>query len=270
MTQSSPPKEFENTNSRYTREDKLMLRARKLCVCCVSFFALSATLQSCSRDSTSSSDNDQPKAEYLYALQCDLTKVDRPEGCAPNAPYIIGRFKVGDIDVHIPRQYLQQPVQDVREADRVSYSFCWPGLEKDLSGCARYVTRIILYVTQATYVTPPSSSRAVRRRTKEELLAETTANNYTGPHRIDGTRIDEYRHRNQNGVAPIFSFQAEDDVRIAQCANSAYGRCIIRVWDIQGLNIRYEFGINLINDWPEIDAAVIDLVVSFVVESAAD
>ncbi len=222
------------------------------------------SLQSCSTESTDSSNASPANVEYLYASQCELSEPNRPEACAPDAAYLIDRLKVGDKILRIPRLYLRKTEQDVREVDSASYQACWPGLELELSGCARFAERILFYMTRG------SSPDAVPYKTKAELLAESTEENYTGPFRIEGTVIDEYRHRNENGVAPIFSFQAEDDVRIAKCSHAQYGRCIVTIWGLYGLSIRYEFGVNLIDDWAEIDAAVRSLVSTFVTEDTGD
>ena len=225
------------------------------------------SILSCSSDSTGSSDMAQSEIEYLYASQCDLSETNRPEACAPDAPYLIGKYKVGDVYLHIPRSYLRQPAQDVRDIYRVSHSVCWPGLDLPVPGrerCARFTERIIFYMT------PAPLPWNVPRITKRERLAEKTEHYYTGPFQIEGTGIDEYRHRNENGVAPIFSFQAEDDVRIAQCSQSTWGRCIVATNVLPGLSIRYEFGVNLIRDWPKIDAVVRSLVASFIVQADSD
>jgi hypothetical protein len=215
-------------------------------------------LQSCSRDSTGSSVVDQPNIEYLYASQCNLSSTNRPEGCAPNAPYLIGKYKVGHVYLHIPSQHLQQPVETVRDVPRASHTVCWPSLNKVLKGCT---TRIKVYMMPGSL---PGSVR-VPHMTKEERLGELTET-LTGPFQIEGTRVDEYRRR--NGAGPVYSFRAEDGLRITQCWR--VGRCIVSIWDHHGLSIRYEFGIELVGDWQEIDAEVESLVASFIVQTDSD
>ena len=89
---------------------------------------------SCFADTAESAAVDDAVPEYGFASECDVTEVDRPEGCAPHAPDVVGRYKVGEIELHIPRQYLWRPVTSVREVDRIGYVFCWPGLEIDIFG----------------------------------------------------------------------------------------------------------------------------------------
>jgi hypothetical protein len=236
-------------------------------ILCLMLAVLCFALASCSRDPSATEVARYANAEYLYASACDGNTIDMPEGCSSDGSHLVGMYRVGDVELRIPRQILQQPVTETRELERVSYGFCWPGLDAFDTGCGSVANKILLYVTEAIYVAPPASSIAVRRKTEEELLTERTVIYYTGPYRLQGTQVDEYRHRNQNSVAPIFSFTAKDDVRIAQCDHTAYGRCIVSVRDIKGLNIRYEFGVDLIVYWQGIDSAVIDSVVSFVAET---
>ena len=233
-------------------------RAKLYSIVCLLLFV---SLQSCSDDSTGSSVADQPKNEYLSASQCDVSDTNRPEVCAPNAPYLIGKYKVGHVYLHIPSQYLQQPVGVVRDLSGASHTVCWPSLKKDLTGCAPSTGRIKIYMRPGS----PPGSVPDRHMTREELLAEATEN-LTGPFQIEGTQIDEYRRR--NGYNPVFSFQAEDEVRNAKCGGYGreYGRCIVSIWDYKGLSIRYEFGVNFIGDWQKIDAEVRSQVASFVVD----
>ena len=148
--------------------------------------------------------------------------------------------------------------------------FAGPGSKSTFSVCDRFDTRITLVVSQTTHDSSQASSQDLRRKSQEKYLAELATNSYSGPHRIEGTRIDEYRVRNTNIGAPIFSFEADDNVRIAECVNAAPIGCKVSVWDIKGLNIRYEFGIDLVREWPEIDAVVIGHVVSFVENAEFD
>ena len=249
------------------KRDVMIVAGHKLRMLCLILAVWCITLTSCSRDPLETEAARHANAEYLYASACKENMVNLPEGCSPDGTHLIGRYRVGDVELRIPRQYLQQPVTEIREHKQVSYSFCWPGLEAFDTGCGSAFNKILFYVSEATYVARPLSSNAVHRKAKDELLDERTAIYYTGPYRLEDTQIDEYRHRNENGVAPIFSFVANGDVRIAQCGHSAYGRCIVNIWNIKGLNIRYEFGVELIVDWQGIDAAVIDSAVSFVEET---
>lgn len=219
--------------------------------------AICILLQSCTSESTDSSSNDPAAEEYLYAHQCELSAADRPGSCAADAPYLVARVTVGGVNLRIPRLYLRKTAQGVMNVGRTSYGFCWPGLSIDLTSCPQSTGRIIFYMEPG----PPSDTAPYRPQT--ERLAELTRN-YGGPLKIEGTVVDEYRHRNDNGVAPVFSFQSEDGVRIARCQYAEWGRCVVRIREMYGLSIRYEFGINLVGDWPEIDEAVNSLTASFI------
>lgn len=231
----------------------------------VCWTATCLTILSCSGDSPSTSSLDQQGVEYLYAEQCDLSKSDRPEQCASDKPYLIGKYKVGHLYLHIPRRYLQQAADTVDEIYRASHSVCWPSLKLDLTGCPRWTGRILFYMTPGRRPGVEYERRSPRTTRKEEV-AKLTEKSYVGPFRIENTKIDEYRRSVGNGAAPVFSFQAEDDVRIARCSNSGWGRCIVYTSDSRGLSIRYEFGVELISEWVEIDETVKSLAASFVVD----
>lgn len=219
------------------------------------FATLSLCIASCT-DPNSSGSNDTK----LESTAAETTVDCERYLCVQDDPEHGATHKIGDVYLRIPRDFLQQPVDSIREADQLVFSVCWPGIQDDLGSCRGGLTdRIRLHLRQgrAPGIEPFLSSA--------ERLAKVIAD-YDGPFRLEGTQIDEYRRR-RNGVPVFFVMSSTASVghySIADC-NSRFS-CQIDTGEHHGLNFRYDFGSSLIRDWPQIDTRIKSLVASFIME----
>ena len=213
-------------------------------------------LSSCSSDST-----DSNSAETAFSIESrhDSPGDCQPEPCSEHAPGLVATHKFGDVYIYVPRSFLQRPINETRESDRLVFSVCWPDIHRDLANCTPVLERIKLRIWPGA---PPGVTPHL---THEERLAEITKA-YDGPFTTEDSRISEYRNR-RDGVAVVFSFrigESKEDLLVADCQGRISCRVIVRKH--HGLRVLYDFSINNISQWSQIDTEVKALVASFIVE----
>ncbi len=163
-------------------------------------------------------------------------------------------FKVGDVYLYIPRDKWHPPFEGIRESRGLGHVACWSVADRTLGECKGALNQVKINMR------PGRTSDGAPIPMTEVLAASIT--NHTGPFSVEGTVINEYRTR--HGAANVFTFQAADDLRISRCQIKAW--CTVRAGEQHGLDIRYDFKVDLISDWPAIDVEVISLVASLIVE----
>ena len=162
-------------------------------------------------------------------------------------------FKVGDVYLYLPRDRFHPPFEGIRESRGVGHVACWSVSERVLAPCTGSLNQVKIHMRPGrTTDTPPIPMT--------ERLASSTRT-HSSSFQIEGTDITVYQLR--NGIQDVHTFQAEDDLRIARCQTKAW--CTVRAGEHHGVQIRYDFKVDLIRDWPAIDVEVRSLVASFVV-----
>jgi len=206
-----------------------------------------------------SSDSNDLETAFSVSSRHDSPGDCQPEPCSEHAPGLVATHKFGEVYVYVPRSFLQRPIDETRESDRLVFSVCWPDIHRDLANCTPVLERIKLRIQPGPLpgITP--------HLTREERLAEITEI-YDGPFTTDDSRISEYQNQ-QDDVAVVFSFrisESKEDLLVADCQGRITCRVIVR--EHQGLRVLYDFSIDNISEWSQIDTEVKSLVTSFIVE----
>ncbi len=171
--------------------------------------------------------------------------------------------KLGDLFLRIPSRHESPTLSCAKEVDSFQLTVCWPNLVDELRNCTP-VPGSNQPVTGRMQIVLTFLGNQPFRNTSSERLAE-IASKHEGPFDVPGTLFQQYRIANRHQAA-YYTFVKEGTgqaLRIADCSNGY--TCSVRGVRYQRLALKYVFPVEHIENWPDIEQAVISYVSTLIV-----